>query len=68
MKNKRSNLVFRLDVPDFQSKEEILKSIKNILELIENKKFVNSFHSNHKDGLGVEIKNGISFVISDCGC
>ena len=68
MKNKRSNLVFRFDVPDFQSKEEILKSIKNILELIENKKFVNSFHSNHKEGLGVEIKNGISFVISDCDC
>lgn len=68
MKNKRSNIVFRIDVPDFQSKVEILENIKNILNLIENKKFIESFHSNHKEGLGVEIKNGISFVISDCDC
>lgn len=68
MKNKRSNMVFRIDVSDFQTKVEILGSINNILELIKNKKFVNSFHSNHKEGLVVEIKNGISFVISDCDC
>jgi len=68
MKNKGSNMVFRIDVPDFQSKDEILKSIKNILHLIENKKFIESFHSNHKEGLGVELNNGISFIISGCDC
>jgi hypothetical protein len=64
----KSNLVFRIDIPDFQSKEEILGSIKNILELIENKKFVKSFHSNHKEGLRLELNNGISFIISECDC
>jgi hypothetical protein len=68
MKNKRSNMVFRIDVPDFQSKDEILESIKNILNLIENKKFIESFHSNHKEGLEVELNNGISFIISECDC
>jgi len=61
-------MVFRIDVPDFQSKDEILESIKNILNLIENKKFIESFHSNHKDGLEVKLNNGISFIISDCNC
>lgn len=68
MKNKRSNMVFRIDVPDFQSKDEILESVKRILDLMENKKFIESFHSNHKEGLGVELKNGISFIISECDC
>jgi hypothetical protein len=63
-----SNLVFQLDVPDFQSKNEILNNIKKILELMENKDFIKNFHTHHNDGLEVEIKNGISFVISDCGC
>jgi hypothetical protein len=63
-----SNLVFRLDIPDFKSKNEILNSIKKILELTENKDFIKSFHTYHNDGLEVEIKNGISFVISDCDC
>jgi hypothetical protein len=65
---KKSNLVFRVDVPDFQSKKEILDSIKKILELTENKDFIRNFHTHHEDGLKVEINNGISFVISDCGC
>jgi hypothetical protein len=68
MKNKRSNIVFRIDVPDFQSKDEILGSVKKILDLMENKKFLESFHSNHKKGLGVELNNGISFIISECDC
>lgn len=63
-----SNLVFRIDIPDFQSKKEIIESIKKILELTENKDFVESFHTHHEDGLEVKIKNGVSFVISDCGC
>jgi hypothetical protein len=63
-----SNLVFRLDVPDFQSKKEVLNSIEKILELTGNKDFIKSFHTHHNVGLEVEIKNGISFVISDCGC
>lgn len=67
MKNK-SNIVFRIDIPDFESKEEILDSIKNILKLIDNKTFVDSFLTNHKDGLEVKLNNGISFVISDCDC
>jgi hypothetical protein len=67
MKNK-SNIVFRIDIPDFESKEEILDSIKNILKLIDNKKFVNSFLTNHKDGLELKLNNGISFIISDCDC
>ena len=54
---KKSNLVFRVDVPDFQSKKEILDSIKKILELTENKDFIKSFHTYHNDGLEVEIKN-----------
>jgi hypothetical protein len=68
MKNKGSNMVFRIDVPDFHSKEDLLDSVKNILVLIENKKFIESFHSNHKEGLKVELNNGISFIISDCDC
>ena len=68
MKNKRSNMVFRIDVPDFQSKDEILESVKKILNLIENKKFIKSFNSNHKEGLDVKLNNGISFIISDCNC
>jgi len=68
MKKEKSNMTFRIDVPDFRSKEDILGSIKKILELIENKDFVKSFHYDYKDGLEVEIKNGISFIISDCDC
>lgn len=68
MKNKRSNMVFRIDVPDFQSKKEIMDSIKKILELTENKDFVKSFHSNHKEGLEVKLNSGISFIISKCDC
>jgi hypothetical protein len=68
MKNKRSNMVFRIDVPDFQSKDDIIGSVKKILDLIENRKFVKSFHSNHKEGLELKLKNGISFIISECGC
>jgi hypothetical protein len=67
MKNK-SNIVFRIDIPDFESKEEILDSIKNILKLIDNKTFVDSFLTNYKDGLEVKLNNGISFIISDCDC
>lgn len=61
-------MVFRIDVPDFQSKDEILVSVKRILDLIENKKFVKSFNSNHKEGLELKLKNGISFIISECDC
>lgn len=68
MKKEKSNMTFRVDVPDFGSKEEILGSIKNILELIENKDFVKSIQNDYKDGLEVKIKNGISFIISDCDC
>lgn len=67
MKNK-SNIVFRIDIPDFKSKDEILESIKKILELTENKDFVNSFLKNHKDGLDVKLNGGISIIISDCDC
>lgn len=68
MKNKRSNMVFRIDVPDFHSKDEILVSVKRILDLMENKKFIKSFTSNHKEGLDVKLNNGISFIISECDC
>jgi hypothetical protein len=68
MKKKGSNMVFRLDVPDFQSKDDIIVSVKKILNLIENKKFIKSFNSNHKEGLDVKLNNGISFIISDCNC
>jgi hypothetical protein len=67
MKNK-SNIVFRIDIPDFESKEEILDSIKNILKLYDNKEFVDNFLTNHKDGLEVKLNNGISFIISGCDC
>jgi len=68
MKKEKSNMTFRVDVPDFESKEEILGTIKKILELIENKDFVRSIHNDNKDDLEVKIKNGISFIISDCDC
>jgi|688.fasta_scaffold1734743_1 hypothetical protein len=67
MKNK-SNIVFRIDIPDFESKDEILVSIKKILELTDNKEFIDSFLTNHKNGLEVKLNGGISFIISDCDC
>jgi hypothetical protein len=63
-----SNLVFRLDVKDFHSKNEIISSIKKILELIENKDFVNSFHSENQEGFKVDIRKGFSFIIDGCNC
>lgn len=61
-------MVFRIDISDFQSKKDILISVKKILDLVENKKFVKSFNSNHKEGLELKLKNGISFIMSGCDC
>lgn len=68
MKRNKSNMVFRLDVNDFNTKNEILGSIKKILELMENKDLVDSFNSDNHQEYKVNLKKGISFIITDCKC
>ena len=68
MKRNKSNMVFRLDVNDFNTKNEILGSIKKILELMENKDLVDSFNSDNHQEYKVNLKKDISFIITDCKC
>ena len=68
MKRNKSNMVFRLDVNDFNTKNEILGSIKKILELMENKDLVDSFNSDNHQEYKVNLKKDISFIISGCEC
>ncbi len=44
---KNSNLVFRIDIPDFKSKKEIIEVLDKILDLAENNEFVDGFHNYH---------------------
>ncbi len=65
---KNSNLVFRIDIPDFNSKKEIIEVLDKILELAENNEFVDGFHNYHEKGMSMKINNNISLIISDCNC
>ncbi len=65
---KNSNLVFRIDIPDFKSKKEIIEVLDKILDLVENNEFVDGFHNYHEKGMGMKINNNISLIISDCNC
>jgi len=65
---KNSNLVFRIDIPDFKSKKEIIEVLDKILDLAENNEFVDGFHNYHEKGMGMKINKNISLIISDCNC
>jgi hypothetical protein len=70
MKKMSSNLVFNIDIHDYQSKKDVIITIKKILQLLENEDFIYNFHGSYKKnrGLDVELKKGISFIITDCDC
>jgi ribosomal protein S8 len=67
---KNSNMVFRLDIQDYKSKRDVLETIKKILDIIDNEGFVENFQTIEKSerGFKVDIKTGISFVLTDCNC
>ena len=70
MKNTNSNMVFRLDIQDYQSKREVIETVKKILDIIDDKDFIENFQTIEKSerGFKVDIKTGISLVLTDCNC
>jgi hypothetical protein len=67
MKRKKSNMVFRLDIQDFQDDEEIIETIKNILKMSKDKDFIDGFYDGDEK-IKVNVSPTISFIISGCEC
>jgi hypothetical protein len=67
---KNSNMVFRLDIQDYKSKRDVIETIKKILDIIDDEDFVENFQTIEKSerGFKVDVKTGISFVLTDCNC
>ena len=67
MKNNKSHISFKLDIQDFQDDEEIIRIIKNILEMSKDKDFIRGFY-NRERKIKVDVSPKISFIISGCEC
>ncbi len=67
---KNSNMVFRLDIQDYKSKRDVVETIKKVLTIIYDEDFVENFQTIEKSerGFKVDVKTGISFVLTDCNC
>lgn len=61
------NMVFRIDIQNYQSKQEVLNRIKKILDMLEDKNYIKD-KNKICDRMELKDGNGISFIISDCNC
>lgn len=69
-KNKKSNLVFTIEVKDFTTNKSVvdylIEAINTSLELNRDKNFKKRM--NQADGLELSLKNNLKIKIQDCGC
>jgi len=59
-----------LDIQDYKSKRDVVETIKKVLTIIYDEDFVENFQTIEKSerGFKVDVKTGISFVLTDCNC
>lgn len=69
-KNKKSNLVFTIEVKDFTTNKSVvdylIEAINTSLELNRDKNFKKRM--NQADGLELSLKNNLKIKIQDCEC
>jgi predicted transcriptional regulator len=59
------NMVFRIDIQNYQSKQEVLYKIEKILNMLEDKNYIKD-KNKISDYMELKDSNGISFIISNC--
>lgn len=66
MNTTKPTLKFQLDIVDFQDDDDIINSVKNLLNLIRDPEFIDSVFWENGEKVSVDVSPNISFVISYC--